>query len=89
VCEARLTRHYDDIAEKDLTEVINYRPLYHYIRDELTKAGHIYLLESAAEKIVDFCFRDARIEKASVRIEKTAIFSDAAGAGIEIIRKRK
>jgi 7,8-dihydroneopterin aldolase/epimerase/oxygenase len=87
-CEASLTRRYDDISEKDITQVINYRPLYQYLREELIQMGHIYLLESAAEKIADFCFRDSRVKTARIRIEKTAIFPDAAGAGIEIYRKR-
>jgi len=87
-CEADLSRRYDNIKENDLSAVINYRPLYQFIRDELPKLGHIYLLESAAEKIADFCFQDARIKMAHIRLEKTAIFPDAAGAGIEIRRSR-
>jgi len=87
-CEARLTRRYDDIAEKDLSAVINYKPIHHFISEELTKAGHIYLLESAAEKIIDCCFCDPRIQRASVRIEKTTVFPDAAGAGVEMERTR-
>jgi dihydroneopterin aldolase len=87
-CEARLTRRYDDIAEKEVAEVIDYPPIYHFICDELTQIGHIYFLESAAEKIADFCFSDARIDKVRVRIEKTKILAHAASGGIEIVRTR-
>ena len=87
-CEAKLNRRYDDIGEKELSHVINYRPLYEFITGELLQMGHIYLLESVAEKIADFCFRDARILKARIRLEKTSIFPSATGGGIEIIRTR-
>ena len=87
-CETQATRRYDDIAEKDLTQVIDYAPFYHFIRHELPLMGHIYLLESAAEQIASFCLRDPRVQQVRVRVEKTSIFPDAAGAGIELIRTR-
>ena len=87
-CDMNLTRRYDDIKENDLASVYNYRPLYQFLRDDLTKMGHIHLLESAAEKIIDFCMTDPRIITARVRIEKTAIFPDAAGAGVDMQRTR-
>jgi dihydroneopterin aldolase len=87
-CMASLIRRYDDIRENDLSAVINYRPVYEFIHDELMQMGHIFLLESAAEKILDFCFRDPRITTASVRMEKTTIFPDAASGGIEMKRTR-
>jgi dihydroneopterin aldolase len=87
-CEAHLSRRYDDIADKELSHVINYQPLYEFITTELVQMGHIYLLESVADTIASFCFRDARIIKARIRLEKTSIFPGAAGGGIEIVRTR-
>ncbi len=87
-CLASLSRRYDDIRENDLSEVINYRPVYEFVCHELTQMGHIFLLESAAEKILDFCFHDPRITTATVRIEKTTIFTHAASGGIEMQRTR-
>jgi dihydroneopterin aldolase len=85
--EALLPHRYQDLAETKLDRVIDYEPVYNFIRG-LPKLGHIYLLETAAEQIVDFCFRDIRIQKARVRLEKTAVFEGASGAGIEISRTR-
>jgi dihydroneopterin aldolase len=87
-CEAALPHHYHDLAESKLARVIDYEPLYRFMREELPKLGHIYLLETAAEQIVSFCFRDPRVREVSVRIEKSDVFPDAAGAGVEIRRAR-
>ena len=87
-CEAELTCRYDNIAEKTLDRVIDYSLFYHFIRNDLPQMGHIYLLETAAEQIVAFCLRDERVQKVSVRIEKTSVFPDVSGAGIELVRTR-
>jgi dihydroneopterin aldolase len=86
--EAALPHRYQDLGEKKLNRVIDYEPVYNFIRKELPEMGHIYLLETAAEQIIDFCFRDIRIQKVCVRLEKTRAFDGAAGAGIEISRAR-
>jgi dihydroneopterin aldolase len=86
--EAALPHHYQDKNEKKLDRVIDYERVYHFIQNDLPKLGHIHLLESAAEQIIDFCFRDPRVRKAQVRLEKTEIFSNAAGAGIDMTRTR-
>ena len=86
--EAALPHHYQDRAEKKLNRVIDYEAIYSFIQKELPQMGHIYLLESIAEQIFDFCFRDVRVRKARVRLEKTAVFPAAAGAGIDITRSR-
>jgi dihydroneopterin aldolase len=87
-CGVLLTQRYDDIALRDKVLYIDYEPFYNFVQHELPKMGHIYLLESAAEQIVTFCFRDARVEDVRVRVEKTAIFPHAASAGIELYRMR-
>jgi dihydroneopterin aldolase len=50
--------------------------------------GHIHLLETLAEQIINFCFRDIRVQKVRARLEKSGIFPAAAGAGIEVSRTR-
>ncbi len=88
VMEAGLPYHFRDMSERTLNRIINYGPLYKFISHELATMGHIYLLESYAEKILDYCFRDERVRKVTVRMEKTEIFPSAAGAGVEITRMR-
>ena len=81
-------RYYEDIKEKDITQTVDYGPLHDFITHQLPKKGHISLLESAAEQIVYFCFRDPRVESVVVRLEKTDLFADTSGAGIELRRSR-
>lgn len=85
--EAALPHHYQDVTERSLDRVIDYDPLHGFICIELPKMGHIPLLETVAEQIINFCFRDPRIQKVSVRLEKPQVFSNAS-AGIEICRVR-
>lgn len=85
--EAALPHRYQDVSERGLDRVIDYDPLYGFICVELPKRGHIPLLETVAEQIIDFCFRDSRIQKVKVRLEKPQIYGNAS-AGIEITRTR-
>ncbi len=86
--EAALPHHYQDITERSLDRVIDYDPLHGFVCIELPKMGHIPLLETVAEKIIDFCLRDPRIQTVRVKLEKPQVYYNA-GAGIEITRKRK
>ena len=86
--ESVLPHHYQDLNEKKLDRVIDYEPIYDFIREDLPAMGHIYLLETVAEQIISFCFRDIRVQHVKVRLEKTGIFPAAAGAGIEVSRTR-
>lgn len=85
--EAALPHHYQDVSENKLDRVIDYDPIHHFICNELPKLGHIPLLETVAEKIIEFCFRDPRIQKVRVKLEKPQVFANAT-AGIEILRHR-
>jgi len=87
--EADARHHFRNLAEKKLDHTLDYEPIYDFIRNELPQLGHIPLLESVAEVIIEFCFRDPRIQKARVRIEKLEIFTGTAGTGIEICRTRQ
>lgn len=86
--ETALTHYYDDRDEKKLDRVLDYEQLYKFITQELPKLGHTYLLEALGDHIVAFCFQDKRVRRVRVRIEKTRIFAEVAGAGVELIRTR-
>jgi dihydroneopterin aldolase len=49
-------------------------------------AGHINLVETLADRIVEFCIGDPRVLHARVRVEKPGAISEAAAAGIEVER---
>jgi dihydroneopterin aldolase len=62
---------------------------YNRLVESITKLiseRHIYLVETLAEEIANFCLSDVRVQKVMVRVEKTRIYSNAASAGVEIIR---
>ena len=72
--------HGDDIAN-----VVCYEKIASGVR-EIAACGHINLAETMAEKIAGMCLTDSRVRSARVRVEKMDVFTDAAGAGVEIER---
>lgn len=49
---------------------------------------HVPLLETLVEELVDLCFQNPRVAACRVSILKPDIFNDAAGAGVEVYRRR-
>jgi dihydroneopterin aldolase len=75
-------------ANKDrLTEVVSYEDIADGVR-KLVAIGHVNLVETLAQQIADMCFNHQRVQAVRVRIEKLAVFEDAASAGVEIERYR-
>jgi dihydroneopterin aldolase len=68
-----------------LANVVDYEAVVDGVR-RLAGDGHVNLLETLAERIAALCLRDARVRTARVRVEKPAVFADAAAVGIEIER---
>jgi dihydroneopterin aldolase len=80
--------HYYDPAETNLERVIDYVQVHSFIADELPRLGHIPLLETLAETIIAFCFRDPLVINARVRLEKPTKLPGVAGVGVEMFRVR-
>ena len=55
---------------------------------DLIKEGHIELLETLGEMILEMCFEDDRILSVWMKLEKLDVFKDAESVGIEIVRDR-
>ena len=68
-----------------LANVVSYETIVEGIR-QLVAAEHVNLVETMAERIAQLCLVDHRVLKATVRVEKLDVFSDAAGVGVEIER---
>lgn len=49
---------------------------------------HVDLLETLAEELVSGCFALDHVAACRVRVEKPQVFNEAAGAGIELFRKK-
>ncbi len=73
--------------DKDLKSIVNYDKLVKLIR-KLTKNKHYNFLETLAEDVFDELFKDKRIDKISLQIEKLEIMKDCTSVGIQISKKR-
>ena len=74
-------------SDKDLKSIVNYDKLVRLIR-KLTKNKHYNFLETLAEDVFDELFKDRRIDKISLQIEKLEIMKDCTSVGIQISKKR-
>ena len=73
--------------DKDLKSIVNYDKLVRLIK-KLVKNKHYNFLETLAEDIFDELFKDRRIDKIVLKIEKLEILRDCSSVGIQISKKR-
>ena len=73
--------------DKDLKSIVNYAKIVRLIK-KLVKNKHYNFLETLAEDVFDELFKDKRIDKISLRIEKLEIMKDCSSVGIQISKKR-
>ena len=73
--------------DKDLKSIVNYDKLVKLIK-KLVKNKHYNFLETLAEDVFDEIFKDKRIDKISLQIEKLEIMKDCSSVGIQISKKR-
>ena len=73
--------------DKDIKSIIDYGRIVKTIKN-LTKNKHYNFLENLAEDIFDELFKDNRINKIRLKIEKLDAIKKAASVGIEITKKR-
>tara|TARA_Y100000590_G_scaffold467017_1_gene644346 strand:- start:851 stop:1276 length:426 start_codon:yes stop_codon:yes gene_type:complete len=74
-------------SDKDLKSIVNYAKIVKLIK-KLVKNKHYNFLETLAEDVFDELFKDKRIDKISLRIEKLEIMKDCSSVGIQISKKR-
>ena len=73
--------------DKDLKSIVNYAKIVKLIK-KLVKNKHYNFLETLAEDVFDELFKDKRIDKISLRIEKLEILKDCSSVGIQISKRR-
>ena len=73
--------------DKDLKSIVNYSKLVKLIK-KLVKNKHYNFLETLAEDVFDELFKDKRIDKISLQIEKLEIIKDCSSVGIQISKRR-
>ena len=73
--------------DKDFKSIVNYSKVVRLIK-KLVKNKHYNFLETLAEDVFDELFKDKRIEKINLKIEKLEIMKDCSSVGIQISKKR-
>ena len=73
--------------DKDLKSIVNYAKIVKLIK-KLVNDKHYNFLETLAEDVFDKLFEDKRIDKISLRIEKSEIMKDCSSVGIQTSKKR-
>ena len=73
--------------DDDIKSIVNYGKIVKLIK-KLTKNKHYNFLETLAEDVFDELFKDKRIDKISLQIEKLEIMKDCSSVGIQISKKR-
>ena len=83
--------YYEDkkpTSDYDIKSIVNYGKIVKLIK-KLTTNKHYNFLEALAEDVFDVLFKDKRIEKIMLQIEKLEILKDCTSVGIQITKKRK
>jgi dihydroneopterin aldolase len=74
-------------SDKDIKSIVNYGQVVKLIK-KLTKNKHYNFLETLAEDVFDVLFKDKRIGKIMLQIEKLEILKECTSVGIQITKKR-
>ena len=73
--------------DKDLKSIVNYGTIVKLIT-KLVKKKHYNFLETLAEAVFNELFKDKRIGKIMLKIEKMEILKECSSVGIQITKKR-
>ena len=73
--------------DKDIKSIVNYGTVVKLIKN-LVKKKHYNFLETLAEAVFDELFKDQRIGKITLKIEKLEILKNCSSVGIQISKKR-
>ena len=73
--------------DKDLKSIVNYDKIVKLIK-KLVENKYYNFLETLAEDVFGELFKDKRIDKIVLQIEKLEIMKDCSSVGIQISKKR-
>tara|TARA_B110000263_G_C15203060_1_gene461541 strand:+ start:585 stop:1010 length:426 start_codon:yes stop_codon:yes gene_type:complete len=74
-------------SDKDIKSIVNYGKIVKLIT-KLVDKKHYNFLETLAEDVFDVLFKDRRIDKIMLQIEKLEILKECASVGIQITKKK-
>lgn len=73
------------LTDDAFSRVLNYETIVEGIR-AITRAGHINLVETLAERVAELCLTDPRVRTVRVGVEKLDVYPDAMSVGVAIKR---
>ena len=76
-----------NLNDKDIKSIVDYGRIIKVIKN-MTKNKHYNFLESLADDLFDELFKDERIDKIKLKIEKLDAIRETTSVGIEITKKR-
>ena len=76
----------DPNLKPDIKTIVNYESIINDIK-RLTEKTHFELLESLSESIFDEIFKNKKIKKIKLKIEKLEIIKETTSVGIEVIKR--
>ena len=77
----------DPNLKPDIKSIVNYESVINDIK-RLTKKKHFELLESLSESLFDEIFKNKKIKKIKLKIEKLDIIKETTSVGIEIVKTK-
>ena len=77
----------DPNLKPDVKTIVNYEGIINDIK-KLTEKTHFELLETLSESIFDEIFKNKKIKKIKLKIEKLEIIKETTSVGIEVIKTR-
>ena len=77
----------DPNLKPDVKTVVNYESIINDIK-RLTEKKHFELLESLSESIFDEIFKNKKIRKVKLKIEKLDIIKETKSVGIEVVKTK-
>ena len=77
----------DPNLKPDIKSIVNYENVVNDIK-RLTKKNHFELLEGLSESLFDEMFKNKKIKKIKLKIEKLDIIKETSAVGIEVIKTR-
>ena len=77
----------DPNLKPDIKTIVNYESIINDIK-RLTKKTHFELLESLSEVIFDEIFKNKKIKKIKLKIEKLDIIKETKSVGIEVVKTK-
>ena len=77
----------DPNLKPDIKTIVNYEGVINNIK-KLTEKTHFELLESLSESIFDEMFKNKKIKKVKLKIEKLDIIKETKSVGIEVVKTK-